>query len=79
MATSPGPVSHVSAGSEGSSASGTAETHTVDVVEDGFVWRGRRWRSLSEIAREITGARWSGPRFFGSPGEEGRPWLRPRW
>jgi hypothetical protein len=34
-------------------------------VEDAFLWRGRTWRSLSVIAREITGTRWSGPRFFG--------------
>ncbi len=40
-------------------------THTVDVVQGGFVWRGERYRSLSAIARAITGARWSGPRFFG--------------
>jgi hypothetical protein len=41
------------------------ETHSILVLEDGFEWRGRRWRSLSVIAREITGTRWSGPRFFG--------------
>ena len=41
------------------------ETHTVIILEDGFEWRGSRWRSLSAIAREITGAHWSGPRFFG--------------
>jgi len=41
------------------------ETHTVVVCEDGFEWRGRQWRSLSVIAREITGGHWSGPRFFG--------------
>ena len=41
------------------------ETHVVLVLERGFEWRGQRWRSLSAIAREITGARWSGPRFFG--------------
>ena len=40
-------------------------THEVVVVEDGFLWAGRTWRSLSAIAREITGMRWSGPRFFG--------------
>lgn len=40
-------------------------THTVEVVEDGFVWNGERHRSLSAVARAITGARWSGPRFFG--------------
>ncbi len=41
------------------------ETHTVLVLEDGFEWNGQRRRSLSTIAREITGTRWSGPRFFG--------------
>jgi hypothetical protein len=41
------------------------ETQTVIVLEDGFEWRGRHWRSLSVIAREITGGHWSGPRFFG--------------
>ena len=40
-------------------------THEVLVVEDGFLWAGKTWRSLSAIAREITGTRWSGPRFFG--------------
>ena len=41
------------------------ETHTVLVLEDGFEWNGERRRSLSTIAREITGTRWSGPLFFG--------------
>lgn len=41
------------------------QTHDVLVLEDGFQWRGQRWRSLSAIAREISGAHWSGPRFFG--------------
>ena len=41
------------------------QTHEVLVAERGFVWRDRTWASLSVIAREITGARWSGPRFFG--------------
>jgi hypothetical protein len=40
-------------------------THVVDVVEGGFLWKGQRYTSLSPIARAITGARWSGPRFFG--------------
>lgn len=40
-------------------------THVVDVVEGGFLWNGQRYTSLSPIARAITGARWSGPRFFG--------------
>jgi hypothetical protein len=39
--------------------------HEVMVIEDGFAYRGKAYRSLSEVAREITGARWSGPRFFG--------------
>ncbi len=41
------------------------ETHSVIVCEDGFEWKGRHWRSLSVVAREITGGHWSGPRFFG--------------
>ena len=41
------------------------EVHEVLVTEDGFEWRGKTWRSLSVIAREMTGTRWSGPRFFG--------------
>ena len=45
------------------------ETHVVDVAEDGYRWRGRTYRSLSVIARQITGARWSGPRFFGLNGK----------
>lgn len=40
-------------------------THQVDVTEDGFRWNGVLYTSLSAIARAITGARWSGPRFFG--------------
>jgi hypothetical protein len=40
-------------------------THTVTVEEQGFTYAGRSYQSLSAIAREITGARWSGPRFFG--------------
>ena len=41
------------------------ETYEVSVLEKGYQWQGRHYRSLSRIAREITGARWSGPRFFG--------------
>ncbi|HZP08274.1 DUF2924 domain-containing protein [Methyloceanibacter sp.] len=40
-------------------------THSITVEEDGFTYAGRTYRSLSAIARDITGARWSGPRFFG--------------
>jgi len=41
------------------------ERHHVEVVKEGFVYRGRIYQSLSVIAEEITGAHWSGPRFFG--------------
>jgi hypothetical protein len=40
-------------------------THTVCVTEDGFEFRGKSYRSLTRIAGDITGAQWSGPRFFG--------------
>ena len=40
-------------------------TISVEVVEDGFSYGDRIWRSLSEIAGHVTGAHWSGPRFFG--------------
>ena len=39
--------------------------HRVTVLGDGVSFNGKRYRSLSEVAREITGSRWSGPRFFG--------------
>ena len=41
------------------------QRHEVEVLSGGFRYRGRAYTSLSAIAREITGARWSGPRFFG--------------
>ena len=40
-------------------------THQVKVLEDGIVFRSKRYKSLSEVARVITGSRWSGPLFFG--------------
>ena len=40
-------------------------THTVIALEDGFDYEGERYASLSKIAARITGAHWSGPRFFG--------------
>jgi hypothetical protein len=39
--------------------------HQVTVADDGFSWNGATYRSLSEVARAITGTRWNGPRFFG--------------
>lgn len=41
------------------------QTHSVRVLDDGFDYRGERHTSLSQIATRITGAHWSGPRFFG--------------
>lgn len=41
------------------------QTITVEVLEDGYRHADRDWRSLSEIARHVTGSHWSGPRFFG--------------
>ena len=40
-------------------------THTVTVTEDGFDYAGTIYPSLSTVAKNITGAHWSGPRFFG--------------
>jgi hypothetical protein len=40
-------------------------THTVTVTEDGFEYAGTNYPSLTQIAEKITGAHWSGPRFFG--------------
>lgn len=39
--------------------------HEVAIRDDGFFYRDRKYRSLSAIARDITGTRWSGPAFFG--------------
>lgn len=41
------------------------KSHRVTVLDDGFSFEGRTYPSLSEIAREITGTRWNGPKFFG--------------
>jgi hypothetical protein len=59
-------------------------THTVTVLGDGFEWQGARYRSLSQIARLITGTRWNGPVFFGvkprSPGPAADARSKPaRW
>jgi len=42
--------------------------HTITVLREGFEWQGRRYKSLSAIARAITGTRWNGFRFFGLSG-----------
>ncbi|WP_340586990.1 DUF2924 domain-containing protein [Erythrobacter alti] len=42
------------------------KVHVVSIGDNGEItWNGREWRSLSEVARAITGTRWSGPAFFG--------------
>ena len=46
-------------------------THEVLAIEQGFVWQGATYRSLSAIAVAITGAKWNGPRFFGLTGRGG--------
>ncbi len=40
-------------------------TEIVDVVDEGFRWRGTHYRTLSAVAGAITGTKWSGPKFFG--------------
>lgn len=39
--------------------------HTVTILRDGFDWQGRKFKSLSAVARSITGVNWNGYRFFG--------------
>jgi hypothetical protein len=39
--------------------------HRVVVAQGGYEWKGQTYKSLSEIARQITGTRWNGPKFFG--------------
>ena len=46
-------------------------THTVTVTDDGFEYAGASYSSLTTIAKEITGAHWSGPRFFGLKAAKG--------
>jgi Protein of unknown function (DUF2924) len=41
------------------------KVHEVVIAGDTYIWAGKHYRSLSQIARAITGTRWSGPRFFG--------------
>jgi hypothetical protein len=40
-------------------------SHVIDVTADGFVFDGKTYRSLTAVAKRITGVQWSGPRFFG--------------
>jgi hypothetical protein len=60
-------------------------THAVVVTEDGFEFEGKLYQSLTGIARKITGAAWSGPRFFGlarrasAPGRNHPPLDKSDW
>ncbi len=47
-------------------------THHITIVNDGFLWNGSTHRSLSGIARAITGTKWNGPRFFGMRDANGK-------
>ncbi len=47
-------------------------THRVMALAEGYAWNGGTYRSLSEVARAITGTRWNGPRFFGLRDGAGR-------
>ena len=40
-------------------------THEVTIMDNGYLWQGKQYRSLTAIAQDITGTKWSGPRFFG--------------
>jgi hypothetical protein len=48
-----------------------SEIHEIEVLVDGFTYRGERFPSLSAVARHITGTRWNGYRFFGIARTEG--------
>ena len=45
------------------------QRHVVTALEEGFEYHGQRFRSLSAVARKITGTSWSGPVFFGLKGK----------
>ena len=52
------------------------QTHEVITTESGYEYRGVGYRSLSEIARKVTGTRWSGPAFFGLKNANPAEWHR---
>lgn len=47
--------------------------HTVIVTADGFEYDGKHWKTLTAVARAITGARWNGPLFFGLAERKAKP------
>jgi hypothetical protein len=71
-AVQPGPPQRTAPAAKRGPAKGTrlirvwhGKTHVVDLLDDGVLYKGKTYRSISAVARVITGARWSGPRFFG--------------
>ena len=46
--------------------------HEVRIAQRGFEYAGKTWKSLSQIAREITGVNWNGPKFFGLRTQRGK-------
>ena len=48
-------------------------TQVVEVLPEGFMWRGASYRTLSAVACAITGTKWSGPKFFGLDSSAGAP------
>ncbi len=69
----------VSAAQAGSAKTGThlvrewnGRSYQVEVIDGGFRMDGKEWKSPSAIAKHITGATWSGPRFFGLTDGSGR-------
>lgn len=48
-------------------------SHRVMALAEGFAWNGATYRSLSHVARAITGTRWNGPRFFGLRDQRAQP------
>ena len=51
--------------------------HEVRIVNNGFEYAGKKWKSLSSIAREITGVNWNGPKFFGLRSQRGASQRKP--
>lgn len=47
--------------------------HTVTVLADGFEYNGQHWKTLSAVAKAITGAHWNGPLFFGLTARKTKP------
>lgn len=52
------------------------ETYRVTAIDEGFLYDGQQYVSLSEVARAITGTHWSGPRFFGLKQRAGKPRIK---